>query len=177
MKFIADFLLSLDRELQPSTKDGYRSAIADKMGNSPITVSKDKNLTLLLDSCLRDKRKGHRGIPYWNFSLPSVVFGCNFLSWNRYRRSEFDGWCLEVHLITLALHQLNKASFEHFKESTLKHLTFKTAFLLALGSGKHRSERSMLGSTKTSGSRQSGPRYLATPHPAFFQRISWPKRV
>ena len=34
-----------DRKLQPSTNDGYRSAIADKLGNSPINVNKDENLT------------------------------------------------------------------------------------------------------------------------------------
>ena len=38
------------------------------------------------------------------------------------------------------LHQLIKALFEPIKEVSLKHLTFKTVFLLALGSGKCRSE-------------------------------------
>ena len=38
------------------------------------------------------------------------------------------------------LHQLTKAPFEPLREASLKHLTFKTAFLLALGSGKRRSE-------------------------------------
>ena len=33
-----------------------------------------------------------------------------------------------------------KAPFELIKEASLKHLTFKTVFLLALGSGKRRSE-------------------------------------
>ena len=43
LKAIADFLLCLfqDRKLQPSTIDCYRSAIADKLGNSHINVSKD----------------------------------------------------------------------------------------------------------------------------------------
>ena len=36
--------------------------------------------------------------------------------------------------------QLTKAPFEPIKEASLKHLTFKTVFLLALGSGKRRSE-------------------------------------
>ena len=47
LKAIADFLLHLfqDRKLQPGTIDGYRSAIADKLGNSPINVSKDENLS------------------------------------------------------------------------------------------------------------------------------------
>ena len=110
LKAIADFLLHLfqDKKLQPGTIDGYRSAIADKLGNSTINVSKDENLTRLLDSFHRDRPKGRRGIPSWNLSL--------------------------------VLHQLTKAPFEPLKESSLKHLAFKTVFLLALGSGKRRSE-------------------------------------
>ena len=107
---VADFLLYLfqDRKLQPSTIDGYRSAIVDKLGNSPIDMGKNQNLTRLLDSFHRDRPKGRRGIPSWNLSL--------------------------------VLHQLTKAPFEPIKEASLKHLTFKTVFLLALGSGKRRSE-------------------------------------
>ena len=110
LKAIADFLLYLfqDRKLQPGTIDGYRSAIADKLGNAPINVSKDENLTRLLDSFHRDRPKGRRGIPSWNLSL--------------------------------VLHQLTKAPFEPLREASLKHLTFKTVFLMALGSGKRRSE-------------------------------------
>ena len=110
LKTIADLLLHLfqDRKLQPGTIDGYRSAIADKLGNSPINVSRDENLTCLLDSFHRDRPKGRRGIPSWNLSL--------------------------------VLHQLTKAPFEPLKEASLKHLTFKPVFLLALGSGKRRSE-------------------------------------
>ena len=112
LKAIADFLLHLfqDRKLQPGTIDGYRSAIgiADKLGNSIINVSKDENLSSLLDSFHRDRPKGRRGIPSWNLSL--------------------------------VLHQLTKAPFEPLKEASLKHLTFKTVFLLALGSGKRRSK-------------------------------------
>ena len=110
LKAIADFLLHLfqEKKLQPSTIDGYRSAIADKLGNSTINVSKDENLSRLLDSFHRDRPKGRRGIPSWNLSL--------------------------------VLHQLTKAPFDSLKEASLKHLTFKTVFLLALGSGKRRSE-------------------------------------
>ena len=110
VKSVADFLVYLfqDRKLQPSTIDGYRSAIADKLGNSPINIRKDEKLARLLDSFHRDRPKGRRGIPSWNLSL--------------------------------VLHQLTKAPFEPIKEASLKHLTFKTVFLLALGSGKCRSE-------------------------------------
>ena len=110
LKAIADFLLHLfqEKKLQPGTIDGYRSAIADKLGNSTINVSKEEYLTRLLNSFHRDRPKGRRGIPSWNLSL--------------------------------VLHQLTKAPFEPLKEASLKHLTFKTVFLLALGSGKRRSE-------------------------------------
>ena len=110
VKQIADFLLHLfqEKNLQPSTTDGYRSAIGDKLGNSSLNVSKDENLTRLLDSFHRDRPKGRRGIPSWNLSL--------------------------------VLHQLTKPPFEPLRKASLKHLTFKSVFLLALGSGKRRSE-------------------------------------
>ena len=73
---IADFLLYLfkERKLQPSTNEGYKTAIADKVGNQKFNISKDENLTHLLDSFHRDKPKGRRGVPSWNLSLvlPSV---------------------------------------------------------------------------------------------------------
>ena len=107
---IADFLLYLfqEKKLQPSTIDGYRSAIADKLGNEPVNISRDDNLTRLLDSFHRDRPKGRRGVPSWNLSL--------------------------------VLHQLTKPPFEPICNASLKHVTFKTVFLLALGSGKRRSE-------------------------------------
>ena len=71
LKAIADFLLHLfqDRNLQPGTIDGYRSAIADKLGNSPINVSRDENLTRLPDRFHRDRPKGRSYIPSCNLSL------------------------------------------------------------------------------------------------------------
>ena len=110
VKSVAGFLMYLfeDKKLQPSTIDGYRSAIADKLGNTTVNISKDDNLTRLLESFHRDRPKGRRGIPSWNLSL--------------------------------VLHQLTRAPFEPLRESSLKDLTFKTVFLLALGSGKRRSE-------------------------------------
>ena len=71
LKAIPEFLLYLfqDKKLQPGTIDGYRSAIADKLGNSSFNVSNDENLTRVLDSFHRDRPKGRRGIPSWNLSL------------------------------------------------------------------------------------------------------------
>ena len=146
LKAIADFLLYLfqERKLQPGTIDGYRSAIADKLGNVPINVSKDENFTRLLDSFHRDRPKGRRGIPSWNLSL--------------------------------VLHRLTKTPFEPLKEVSLKHFTFKTVFLLALVL-VNAGVRSMPGSIRTSGTSQTGLRCLCTLHPAFYPRISWPRRV
>ena len=110
VKSVPDFLIYLfeDKKLQPSTIDGYRSAIADKLGDTSVNISKNDNLTRLLESFHRDRPKGRRGIPSWNLSL--------------------------------VLHQLTKAPFEPHREASLKHVTLKTVFLLALGSGKRRSE-------------------------------------
>ena len=110
VKSVADFLMYLfeDKKLQPSTIDGYRYAIADKLGNTTFNISKDDNLTHLLESFHRDRPRGRRGIPSWNLSL--------------------------------VLHQLTRAPFEPLREASLKHLTFKNVFLLALGSCKRRSE-------------------------------------
>ena len=47
----------------------------------------------------------------------------------------FTKWNLSV-----VLNELTKAPFEPMKDTDLKYLTLKTAFLLALASGKHRSE-------------------------------------
>ena len=52
---IADFLLHLfqDRKLQPGTIEGYRTDIADMVGNDKFNISKDEILTRLLDSLPR----------------------------------------------------------------------------------------------------------------------------
>ena len=68
----------------------------------------------------------------------------------------------------------DKAPFEPLKEASPKHLTIKTVFLLALGSGKQR-VRSMLGCITTSDTNQTGPWCLSTLQPAFLPRISWPR--
>ena len=42
--------------------------------------------------------------------------------------------------LSVVLNELTKAPFELMKDTDLKHLTLKTAFLLTLASGKRRSE-------------------------------------
>ena len=146
VKSVADFLLYLfeDKKLQPSTIDGCRSAIADKLGNATINISKDNNLTRLLESFHRDRPKGRRGIPSWNLSL--------------------------------VLHQLTKAPFEPLREASLKHLTFKSSSFWPWALAKE-GVRSMHGSTRTSDTSPIGLRCPCFHLPAFFPRISWPKRV
>ena len=51
-----------DRKLQPRIIDGYRSAIADKLGNSPINVSKDENLARISD-CFHRQTQESQGFP------------------------------------------------------------------------------------------------------------------
>ena len=61
-----------------------------------------------------------------------------FSSFHRDRPKSFRNlpkWNLSV-----VLNELTKAPFEPMKDTDLKHLTLKTAFLLALASGKRRSE-------------------------------------
>ena len=69
IKQVADFLLHLFQDKQPSTIKGYRSAVASELGNSSINISKDKNLHCLLDTFHGDRPKGRRCIPAWNLSL------------------------------------------------------------------------------------------------------------
>ena len=64
--------------------------------------------------------------------------------------------------LSLVLHQLTKASFEPIKEASLKHLTFKTVWLLGRASIE---VRFMLGKTEILDTNLTG------------QRISWSKRV
>ena len=63
MNRIADFLLHLfkERNLQPTTIEGYRTAIADMVGNDKLNISKDESLTHLLDSFHRNKPKERWG--------------------------------------------------------------------------------------------------------------------
>ena len=63
-----------DKKFQPNIIDGYRSAIADKLGISPVYVSKYENLTRLLDTFHRDRPNGQRGIPSWNLSLVILCY-------------------------------------------------------------------------------------------------------
>ena len=69
---IGDFLLHLfkDKDLQPSTIEGYRTAIAEMVGNDKLNISKDENLTRWLDSFHRDRADEEfpLGTSHWFFT-------------------------------------------------------------------------------------------------------------
>ena len=92
----------------PSTIEGYRTAIADTLGNSKLNISINVDIARLITSFYRDKPKSSRPIPKWNLSI--------------------------------VLHRLAQPPFEPLEDATLKFLTWKTVFLLALALGKRCSE-------------------------------------
>ena len=57
------------------------TAIADKLGNFPINVSKDENLTRLLDGFHRDRPKGRRGIPSCHTVIAVTQFYLKDVAW------------------------------------------------------------------------------------------------
>ena len=107
---ICNFFWYLFNDLNrcPSTIEGYRTAIADTLGNTKQNISTNTEIARLIASFHRDKPKNSRPIPKWNLSL--------------------------------VLQRLTQPPFEPQEEAGLKFLTWKTVFLLALASGKRRSE-------------------------------------
>ena len=92
----------------PSAIEGYRTAIADTLGNTKQNISTNPEIARLIASFHRDKPMSSRSIHKWNLAL--------------------------------VLQRLTQPPFEPQEEAALKFLTWKTVFLLALASGKRRSE-------------------------------------
>ena len=107
---ICNFFWYLFHDLNrcPSTIEGYRTAIADTLGNSDLNIGSNTDIARLIASFYRDKPKKSRPLPKWDLAL--------------------------------VLHKLTQPPFEPQEECTLKLITWKTVFLLALASGKRRSE-------------------------------------
>ena len=99
-----------DLNRRPSTIDDYRMAILDYLGPTGLHIAQSTDLNRLLASFHRDRPK-HRK----HRNIPK----CN---------------------LSFVLNELTKKPFEPMKDSDIKHLTLKTAFLLALASGKRHSE-------------------------------------
>ena len=53
----------------PSTIEGYRTAIADTLGNTKQNISNNMDIAKLIASFYRDKPKSSRNIPRWNLSV------------------------------------------------------------------------------------------------------------
>ena len=68
---ICNFFWYLFNDLNrcPSTIEGYRTAIADTLGNTKQNISTNPEIARLIASFHRDKRKSSRSIPKWNLSL------------------------------------------------------------------------------------------------------------
>ena len=109
---IADFLLELFQVkcLKVRTIEGYRSAIASSLLSRGYQVGTDTNLSRLIDSFYTDRPVTPSYLPRW--SLPLVLSG--LLRW------PFES--------------------KEMSRVDLKHLVFKTVFLLLLASRARRGE-------------------------------------
>ena len=99
----------------PSTIEGYRTAIADTLGNTKQNISNNVDIARLIASFYRDKPKGSRNIPKWNLSVvlhtlsqppfePQEQADLKFLTWkvvfllvlaSGKRCSEIHAWTLD----------------------------------------------------------------------------------
>ena len=85
-------------------------------------MATDQPLQTNLEICPSVSAKMRISLVSWIVSIETDIIGIPFLN------------------LLLVLHQPTEAPLEPLKETSLKHLTSKMAFLLALGSGKCRSE-------------------------------------
>ena len=71
IKDICNFFWHLFNDLNrgPFTIEGYRTAIADTLGNSRLNISTNAEIARLIASFYRDKPKSSRSIPKWNLSF------------------------------------------------------------------------------------------------------------
>ena len=99
----------------PSTIEGYRTAIADTLGNTKQNISNNLDIARLIASFYRDKPKSSRNIPKWNLSVvlhtlsqalfePQEQADLKFLTWkvvfllvlaSGKRCSEIHAWTLD----------------------------------------------------------------------------------
>ena len=130
---ICNFFWYLFHDLNrcPSTIEGYRTAIADTLGDSDLHISSNTDIARLITSFHRDKPKKSRPLPKWDLSM--------------------------------VLHKLTQPPFEPQEEYTLKLITWKTVFLLALASGKR--HRSTPGLMMVLLAWATGSRFNSLPHP------------
>jgi len=111
---LADFLNHLfdDLGLKPSTIDGYRVAIAGALKHRRgVDIGKDSALSDLSTWMHRERPRGNNSVPPWDLKL-----------------------------VLLALQEPPFEPIQDPDKVSLKHLTWKTAFLTLLASGGRRGE-------------------------------------
>lgn len=132
MSQIADFMLFLfeDKKLQPSTIQGYRTALADRLDASAnLNVGSDLFLSRLLRSFFRDRPKTLRNLPPWNLNL--VLHVLSGEPFEPLRLAQFKFLTIKtVFLIALAsghrrseLHALSRERVSHTPDWS--HVTLK----------------------------------------------------
>ena len=130
---VSDFFMYLYQDLnrRPSTIDSYRTAIVDTLGPMGLHISQSSHLNRLLSIFHRDCPKSSRLLSSFHRDCPKSSM--NLPKWN----------------LSVVLNELTKAPFEPMKGTDFKHLTLKTAFLLALASGKCCNKVSNQGQSET----------------------------
>ena len=116
---ICNFFWYLFNDLNrcPSTIEGYRTAIADTLGNTKQNICTNPEIARLIASFHRDKPKSSRSIPKWNLSLvlqrlnqppfePQEEAALKFLTWKTV-------FLLALALVALTLVALTKSLEGH----------------------------------------------------------------
>ena len=106
--------LFTEKNRHPSTIEGYRTAIADTLRNSPLDISNNAEIARLIASFHMDKPKSSRALPTWDLSLfphqltqppfePLQEAFLKYVTWkmillalaSRKRRSEIHAWTMD----------------------------------------------------------------------------------
>ena len=71
IKYICNFMCFLfnEKNRRPSTIEGYRTAIADTLRNTPLDINNNAEIARLIASFHRDNPKSSRSLPKWDLSL------------------------------------------------------------------------------------------------------------
>ena len=83
---------------------------------------------------------GYRSAIANNWGIPPLMSAKNLTRLDSFQRKTQGQRGIPSSNLSLVMYQLTKAPSEPLKEASLKHLSFNTVFLLALGLGKRRSE-------------------------------------
>ena len=116
IKHICDFMCFLfnKKDRHPSTIEGYRTEMADTLGNASLDISNNAEIARLIASFHRDKPKSARNLPQWDLSLvlhqlkqppfePLEEAPIKYITWNTVFLLALASWkrCSEIHAWTL----------------------------------------------------------------------------